>query len=102
MTETHRSRRTAKHPAPSRWKARLLDIAILLTTGLICVFVFSFSTRLSYSRSETREPPIIIRVQILNACGRAGLAQRVADRFAELEVGRMRFDVIDVGNFDRT
>jgi hypothetical protein len=60
------------------------------------------STRFGYSRSESQEPPIIVRAQVLNACGRAGLAARITERLGNLTVGRMRFDVIAVGNFDRT
>lgn len=79
-----------------------MDAGIILVAGLICVFVLSFSTRLSYSRPEIKEAPIIVRVQLLNGSGRPGLAGRIADRMAPLQVGRMRFDMIDVGNFDRT
>jgi len=87
---------------PPRWKVRLLDAGIVLATGIACLFVFSFSTRLSYSDPDNHEPPIIVHVQILNGCGRPGLAGRVADQMSRLEVGRMRFDVVDIGNYDRT
>lgn len=101
--ETSSRPRRARSAAPTpRWKARLLDAGIILSTALVCVFVFSFSTRLSYSRPEVREAPIIVRAQVLNGCGRANLARQVADHMAQLQVGRMRFDLVDVGNFDRT
>ena len=87
---------------PSRWKRRLLDVAILAATGVVCAFIFSMSTRLGYSHQEERQPPIIVRAQVLNACGRAGLAARTADYLGDLTVGRVRFDVIDIGNFNRT
>jgi hypothetical protein len=86
----------------SRWKIRLLDAGIILATALVCLFLFSLSTRLGYSRPEVKEAPIIIRTQVLNACGRPGLARTVADFVGELAVGRLRFDIIDVGNFERT
>lgn len=97
-----RAQRRSGAPPVSRWKSRLLDAAILLTTGLVCLFVFSLSTRLGYSRSEKRETPIIVRTQVLNACGRAGLAARTSERLGQLAVGQLRFDVVDVGNFNRT
>ncbi len=78
-----------------------MDAAIILATGLVCLFLFSLSTRLGYSRPEVRESPIVVRTQVLNACGRPGLARRIADMMGELEVGRLRFDVVDVGNFER-
>ena len=102
MTKSSRPHRARHKVSTPKWKTRLLDAGIILATGLICLFVFSFSTRLSYSRPEVREAPIIVRVQILNGSGRPGLGRRVADRMAPLQVGRMRFDLIDVGNFDRT
>jgi hypothetical protein len=102
MATRARARRARKNAGPSRWKVRLLDTAIILATGVVCLFVFSFSTRLSYSDPETHEPPVIVHVQVLNGCGRPGFAGRVADYLAELEVGRMRFDVVDIGNYDRT
>lgn len=94
--------RRAKAGAPTpRWKSRLLDVTILLVAAFICVFAFSFSTRLSYSRPQVREAPEIVRIQILNGSGRPGLARHVADHLSALPVGKMRFDPIDVGNFDR-
>ncbi|MEW5702622.1 MAG: LytR C-terminal domain-containing protein [Candidatus Zixiibacteriota bacterium] len=102
MESTSRPRRNRSTPSTPRWKVRLLDVGIVLATALICVFVFSFSTRLSYSRPEVREAPIIVRAQILNGCGRANLARQVAEHVGRLQVDRMRFDVVDMGNFDRT
>lgn len=86
----------------SRWKVRFLDIGIILATALVCLFLFSLSTRLGYSRPEIKEAPIIVRTQVLNACGRPGLGRAVADVVGEMAVGRMRFDVVDIGNFERT
>ena len=102
MTTRVRARRNRRQSGPPRWKARLLDTGIILATAVVCIFVFSFSTRLSYSDSEKHEPPVIVHVQILNGCGRPGLARRAADQMTELAVGSMRFDVIDIGNYDRT
>ncbi|MBI5867905.1 MAG: LytR C-terminal domain-containing protein [candidate division Zixibacteria bacterium] len=79
-----------------------MDIGIILATALVCLFLFSLSTRLGYSRPEIKEAPIIVRTQVLNACGRPGLGRAVADMVGELAVGRMRFDVVDIGNFERT
>ena len=78
-----------------------MDVAILAVAAGVCLFVFSFSTRLSYSRPEVREAPEIIRIQVLNVSKQAGIARKVADHLSALAVGRMRFDAIDVGNFDR-
>ena len=80
----------------------MLDTGILLATAVVCIFLFSMSTRFGYSRSENQEPPIIVRAQVLNACGRPGLAARTAEHLGALTVGRLRFDVVDVGNFSRT
>jgi len=80
----------------------LLNITILAVAIVICGFIYSFSARLSYSSPQVREAPEIIRVQILNGSGKAGMARKVADHLTMLSVGRMRFDAIDVGNFDRT
>ena len=102
MTTRERARRARRKTGPPRWKVRLLDAGIVLATGVTCLFVFSFSTRLSYSDPESHEPPVIVHVQILNGCGRPGLAGRVADHMSRLEVGRMRFDIVDIGNYDRT
>lgn len=102
MATRVRARRARHNAGPPRWKVHLLDAGIVLATGVVCLFVFSFSTRLSYSGPDEREPPIIVHVQILNGCGRPGLAKRVAEYMSDLEVGRMRFDVVDIGNFDRT
>jgi len=97
-----RARYQASGKRASRWKSRLLDTGILLATAVVCIFLFSISTRFGYSRSESQEPPIVLRAQVLNACGRPGLASRTADNLSALNVGRLRFDVIDIGNFNRT
>ncbi len=105
MNTPARKRRALHRAAgasPSRWKRRVLDAGILLATAVVCLFVFSLSTRLGYSRSDDRQPPIILRTQVLNACGRAGLATRTSDRLSATVVGRLRFDVVDIGNFNRT
>lgn len=80
----------------------MLDTGILLATAVVCIFLFSISTRFGYSRSENQEPPIVLRAQVLNACGRPGLAARTSDELGAMTVGRLRFDVIDIGNFNRT
>ena len=102
MRPSIRLRRGQSTATPSRWKSRLVDLAILAAAGVVCLFVFSFSTRLSYSRPEVREAPEIIRVQVLNGSGKAGMARKAADHLSMLSVGRMRFDEIDVGNYDRS
>lgn len=102
MRPSLRLRKGQKSATPSRWKSRLVDFAILAAAGVICLFVFSFSTRLSYSRPEVREAPEIIRVEILNGSGKAGMARKVSDHLTSLSIGRMRFDEIGVGNHDRT
>lgn len=95
-------RRGQKSTTPSRWKSLLLNIAILVTAGVICFFIYSFSARLSYSSPQVREAPEIIRVEILNGSGKAGMARKVSDHLTSLSIGRMRFDEIGVGNHDRT
>jgi hypothetical protein len=102
MTTRVRAQRARRKARPPRWRVRLLDAAIIVATGLVCLFVFSFSTRLSYSDPDKHEPPVIVHVQVLNGCGRPGLAGRVAEHMSTMSVGRMRFDVVDVGNYDRT
>jgi hypothetical protein len=105
MSTSARQRRAtlqkAGKPVP-RWKSRMLDIGILVSTAVVCVFIFSVSTRFGYSRPQEQQPPIILRTQVLNACGRAGLAGRTADYLGGVTVGRMRFDIVDVGNYNRT
>jgi hypothetical protein len=101
-TPARQRRARPKSTSASRWKVRFLDIGIILVTLLVCLFLFSLSTRLGYSRPEVKEAPIIVRTQVLNACGRPGLGRAVADYVGDLSVGRMRFDVVDVGNFQRT
>jgi hypothetical protein len=96
MKPSLRLRKGQKSATPSGWKARLVDVAILAAAAIVCLFVFSFSTRLSYSRPEVREAPEIIRVQILNGSGKAGMARKVADHLTMLSVGRMRFDAIEL------
>jgi hypothetical protein len=105
MSTNARKRRARYHTTGERaprWKSRLLDAGIVLATAVVCIFLFSISTRFGYSRSQNQEPPIVLRTQVLNACGRPGLASRTAERLGGLNVGRLRFDVIDIGNFNRT
>ena len=83
MSTAARKRRARYQDAGKRaprWKSRLLDTGILLATAVVCIFLFSISTRFGYSRSENQEPPIVLRAQVLNACGRPGLASRTADQ----------------------
>ena len=88
MRPSLRLRKGQQSASTPRWKARLVDIAILAAAAIVCLFVFSFSTRLSYSRPEVKEAPEIIRVQVLNGSGHAGMARKVADHLTMLAVGK--------------
>jgi hypothetical protein len=84
-----------------RWKSRLLDAAILVSTVVVGVFVFSVAGRLSSTHAERNDrPPRVLRTQILNGCGESGLAAVFGDQLAGLAIEEFRFDVVDRDNFD--
>ena len=84
-----------------RWKSRLLDGAILVSTVIVGIFVFSVVGRLSSSHAERNErPPRVLQTQILNGCGVVGLAADFAEELMHSRVEEFRFDVVDRDNFD--
>lgn len=94
-----KSRRTT--PSGFRWKSRLLDAAILISTVIVGAFVFSVAGRLSYTHAERSDrPPRVLRTQILNGCGEQGLAASFGDQLTSSAIEEFRFDVVDRDNFD--
>ncbi len=84
----------------SRWKSRLLDLAILTSTVVVGVFVLSVASRLSYSHAEKNEhPPRVLRTQVLNGCGVPELAADFGELLMRTRVEEFRFDVVDRDNF---
>jgi len=78
---TKKSRPKSRRPAKGiRWKSRLLDAAILLSTLVVGAFVFSVAGRLSYTHAE--------------------LASEFGDQLTSSAIEEFRFDVIDRDNFD--
>jgi len=93
-----KTRRSAKE---FRWKSRLLDLAILVSTVVIGVFVFSVAGRLSYTHAERNDrPPRVLRTQVLNGCGEPGLAAVFSDELTGSAIEEFRFDVVDRDNFE--
>ncbi len=100
--KNNRSTRSRKNSNGLRWRARLLDGAILVCTVVIGVFVFSVAGRLSYTRAEKANfAPRVLRTQILNGCGEPGLAAEFGERLTRASIEEFRFDVIDHDNFNR-
>ncbi len=99
---TKKSRPKSRRPAKGiRWKSRLLDAAILLSTLVVGAFVFSVAGRLSYTHAERNDrPPRVLRTQILNGCGEKGLASEFGDQLTNSAIEEFRFDVIDRDNFN--
>jgi len=78
-----------------------LDIGILVSTAIVAVFVFSVAGRLSYTHAEKSDaPPRVLRTQVLNGCGAAGLAAEFGDGLMLAAIQEFRFDVVDRDNFD--
>jgi len=100
---SQKSRRAKSRATPPghRWKSRLLDAAILVSTVVVGAFVFSIAGRLSYSHAEKNEhPPRVLRTQVLNGCGVKGLAADFGKKLMRSRVEEYRFDLVDRNNFD--
>jgi hypothetical protein len=98
--KTSAARRRTTSPG-GRWKSRLLDLGILLSTAVVALFVFSVAGRLSYTHAEkNNRPPRVLRTQVLNGCGESGVAAEYSDELMRAAVEEFRFDVIDRDNFD--
>jgi hypothetical protein len=95
-----RKKRTSRRPhrRNSRGKLNLrsrgLEVGILFLVLIFMVFLFSVIYRLT----QVPEKPMpveqkIVRVEVLNGCGKAGLAKEVTD-FLRIK----GFDVVNMGN----
>ncbi len=95
-----RTNTRSKRSSRMRWKSRILDGGIFLTTIALGAFIFSVAGRLSHSHAERNDrPPRVLRTQVLNGCGESGLAATFGEQLSQIAVKEFRFDVIDADNF---
>lgn len=79
-----------------------LDLALI---GMaVVVIVLIASTAMRFVRAETKSlAPVeltVLRTQISNACGTKGIANQVADVLQSLNDDALKFDVVDMNNYD--
>jgi len=77
-------------------KARGLELGILFLALVFIVFIYSFVHRLWLTPASEKPMPVerkVVRVEVLNGCGIAGLAKKITD-FLRIK----GFDVVNVGN----
>jgi preprotein translocase subunit SecF len=83
----------------------LVKIGIVLSSALAILMMFSFIVRLNSSPIDTEISSELttnsfnskIQVNVLNACGKSGLAAKVRNQLRELG-----FDVVEIGNYGET
>jgi len=82
-----------------------VKIGIVLSLALAILMMFSFIVRLNSSPINTEISSELttnsfnskIQVNVLNACGKSGLAAKVRNQLRELG-----FDVVEIGNYGET
>lgn len=80
----------------------LIKFGIIITSLITVLMMFSFIVRLNSSPINTEIPTELsqnsfnskIQVNVLNACGKSGLAAKVRNQLRELG-----FDVVEIGNY---
>lgn len=83
----------------------LVKIGIVLSSALAILMMFSFIVRLNSSPIDTEISSELttnsfnskIQVNVMNACGKSGLAAKVRNQLRELG-----FDVVEIGNYGET
>ncbi len=86
-------------------KNYLVKIGIVLSSALAILMIFSFIVRLNSSPIDTEISSELttssfnsrIQVNVMNACGKSGLAAKVRNQLRELG-----FDVVEIGNYGET
>lgn len=76
--------------------SKLLEICIVLLAVVLLVYAFSFYRKLSQTEAKEQENLVFARAQILNACGKKGLAHKVAQRLKRMKVGNIVYQITEV------
>jgi hypothetical protein len=83
------------------FRGRWMEIGTLAAFVVVLLYVVSVSVRVSTGVSRTLDGPRYqVRLQILNGCGVAGLAGRLADRLADYRDEDIEIRVLDTDNFE--
>jgi hypothetical protein len=84
-------------PAPM-WEA-----LIVVLLGCVLIYSYSFAKKVvqagDVGSTDPSGPPQVVRVQVLNGCGRSGVAKKIADELRTAGNVSFEFDVVDQGNF---
>jgi len=95
LLKRYRLRFARKRPPAAMWEALLV-----ILFGAVMIYAYSFAKKITYgSEAEIDGPATSIRVQILNGCGVAGAAGKVAEALRKSSDHSYHFDVVDQGNF---
>jgi hypothetical protein len=89
-------RRTTK----AKKNSRFLELTILAIFSLVVVYGASFALRISNGVSKTIDVPVQnIKLQILNGCGRHGIADKVAKALPTKVKLPLELSVVDIYDF---
>ncbi len=80
---------------------RYLEIAIIVAAVIVVIFVASFAVKVTKGVTRTVEAPQYqVRLQVLNGCGKVGLAARMADELDSYRDEQMQIRVVDTDDFE--
>jgi len=95
-----RSREAYSPRRKEKKKARSFkDWLIIFLTFVLVVYALSFFRHLTLNKAQGTEEPIYIRVQILNGCGKDGVANKIRERLISKSWGDFVFDAVEVNDF---
>lgn len=78
-----------------------MEVAIVAIFTLVFIYGASFAIRITHGFSKTTETPeASIRLQILNGCGQAGVASKIARKIPALVRLPLEVTILEVGDFE--
>jgi len=81
--------------------APMWEALIVVLLGCVMIYTYSFAKKIGFAEttSESAGPAQLVRVQVLNGCGLAGVAGRIADELRTAGNVHFEFDVVEHTNF---
>jgi hypothetical protein len=92
----YRRKRSKKSGLWAYLGSKLLGICIIFLALVLVLYAFSFYKRVSQTEAKEQQNLVLARTQILNACEKEGLGDKVAHRLERMKVDNIVYEIMGI------